>query len=152
MKKEDEVMKQNGEINELVKNQKDKNTEEKIDMSEMKFVITKEDWEMGKRMLEEKIKKNPNHLWESVLEDEVMILGGHLSEIEEKINELSCCISTIGLVGELLSIQKDLEVLYEVLEYDDKNEDDLMKIEFALPSISEDIEELELRVDAKFDI
>ncbi|MFE4243183.1 hypothetical protein [Peribacillus butanolivorans] len=152
MKKEDEVMKQNGEINELVKNQKDKNTEEKIDMNEMKFVITKEDWEMGKRMLEEKIKKNPNHLWESVLEDEVMILGGHLSEIEEKINELSCCISTIGLVGELLSIQEDLEVLYEVLEYDDKNEDDLMKIEFALPSISEDIEELELRVDAKFDI
>ncbi|WP_336865285.1 hypothetical protein [Peribacillus frigoritolerans] len=145
-------MKQNGEIYELVKNQKDKNTEEKIDMNEMKFVITKEDWEMGKRMLEEKIKKNPNYLWESVLEDEVMILGGHLSEIEEKINELSCCISTIGLVGELLSIQEDLEVLYEVLEYDDKNEDDLMKIEFALPSISEDIEELELRVDAKFDI
>lgn len=145
-------MKQNGEINELVKKQKNKNKEEKIDMNEMKLVITKEEWEMGKRMLEEKIKKNPNYLWESELEDNVMILGGHLSEIEEKINELSCYKSTIGLVGELLSIQEDLEVLYDVLEYDDKNEDDLMKIEFVLPSISEDIEELELRVDAKFGI
>ncbi|WP_102262858.1 hypothetical protein [Mesobacillus jeotgali] len=143
-------MKHHGELKEQANNIKNQKNKEINNMNEMTLIITKEMWEKGQMMLEEKIKKNPLYMWESRLEDDVMCLRGGLSIMEEEINLLSNSsnnISLIDLCVKVLSFQETADELVEVILNKERTLDDLMRVEGELFRIEEEIDELEKKID-----
>ncbi|KKK37533.1 hypothetical protein WQ57_13935 [Mesobacillus campisalis] len=124
---------------------------ESMDMNkEITITFTKEELEIGKKMLDEKIKNNPYYLLESKLEDELRILNGDLYEIEERINECSNVIDQIGIMGDLLSIREEIEQLLMILYRQDRTVNGLKMIDFNLPKLRENVEELFEKLEGNY--